>query len=345
MNLGTSDGPSAERPTMADVGRQAGVSITTVSLVLSGQHSRISEATKARVLKAVEDLNYRPNKAAQGLRLGQTRTIGFVTDEILTQPFSGNIAAGLSAVAWEQQSLLLTVNATMNTGRLRAAVEDLIDRQVDALVFAAMGSREVDFPETPPNLPVLLINAYDRRGRIPSIMPNEEEGGRSAIEHALDLGHERFVFLAGRENAWATKMRVRGYRDGLEIGGLRPADNPIFYGDYRIGSGYDLAVRAMQRRPRPTTLLCGNDQMAIGAYIALARMGVRIPEQVSIVGYDDEPIAADLSPSLTTVRIPFYEMGRVAATHALAGTVSEIGQMLMSCPIVPRASTNRPLGQ
>lgn len=330
---------------MADVGRHAGVSITTVSLVLNGQDTRISEATRARVMAAVEELGYRPNKAAKSLRLGQTRTIGFITDEIVTQPFSGSIAAGLHDVAWEQQSLMVAVNATINSHRLRTAVEDLVDRQVDALVFAAMGSREVDFPDIPAGTSILLVNAIDRQRRFPSIMPNEREGGRAAIEHVLGLGHERFVYLAGRQNAWATKQRVKGYHEGLAIANLDPDENPVMYGDYRIGSGFDLAQRALQLRPRPTALLCGNDQMAIGAYIALGRAGMRIPEEISIIGYDDEPIASDLSPSLSTVRIPFYEMGRLAATHALAGTTAQLGQTMLACPIVPRASTNRPPGQ
>lgn len=335
--------PSSSRPTMADVGRTAGVSPTTVSLILNNRDAKISAATRKRVLAAIEELDYRPNRAAQGLRLGKTSTIGFLTDEIAIQPFSGPMIAGIHDLIWEQRSLLLMVNTTRNQSRLTAAVEDLLDRQVDALIFAAMGTRLVGFPPIPANVPALLVNAYTADDSIPAILPDELAGGRAAIEHVLSLGHRRIAFLAGREPAWATRARVKGYLEGLQAAGLDPAKNPIYFGNYRIDSGYELTMQAMQKRHRPTALLLGNDQMAAGAYLALARMGLQIPDDVSVVGYDDEPLAADLAPALTTVRIPFYEMGRLAAQHTLDQTIDQLPRRSYeACTIVHRSSTNPP---
>jgi LacI family transcriptional regulator len=334
------------RPTLADVGRAAEVSATTVSLILNGRDAKISEATRQRVLAAVEALGYRPNRAAQGLRLGKSSTIGFLTDEIAIQPFSGPMIAGIHDLIWEQRSLLLMVNTTRNPSRLQAAVDDLLDRQVDALIFAAMGTRQVEFPPVPAHVPALLVNAFTADGSIPSILPDELAGGRAAIEHVLSLGHRRITFIAGREAAWATRARLKGYLEGLASAGLNPADNPVHFGNYRIDSGYELTLRAMDRPNRPTALLLGNDQMAAGAYLALARMGLRIPDDVSVVGYDDEPLAADLSPALTTVRIPFYEMGRIAAQHTLDQTINELpSRCYEPCTIVHRSSTNPPPGE
>ncbi len=336
----------SSRPTMADVGRTAGVSATTVSLILNGRDAKISAATRKRVLAAIDELEYRPNRAAQGLRLGKSSTIGFLTDEIAIQPFSGPMIAGIHDLIWEQRSLLLMVNTTRNQSRLKAAVEDLLDRQVDALIFAAMGTRQVEFPPVPAHVPALLVNAFTADNTIRSILPDELAGGRAAIEHVLSLGHRRITFIAGREGAWATRARVKGYLEGLESAGLDPAKNPIYFGNYRIDSGYELTLRAMQGRHRPTALLLGNDQMAAGAYLALARMGLRIPDDVSVVGYDDEPLAADLAPALTTVRIPFYEMGRMAAQHTLDRTIEELPpRSYESCTIVHRSSTNPPPGE
>ncbi len=335
-----------QRPTMSDVSRAAGVSQTTVSLVLSGQDAKISAPTRERVMAAVEELGYRPNRAAQGLRLGQTSTIGFLTDEIAIQPFSGPMIAGIHDLAWEKRSLLLMVNTTRNASRLRAAVNDLLDRQVDALIFAAMGTRQIEFPDVGRRVPTLLVNAFTPEGALPCILPDERAGGRAAVEHVLAMGHHRIAFITGREGAWATKMRLLGFREGLEAAGLDPDKAPVYMGNYRIDSGYELTLRAMRGKHRPTALLMGNDQMATGAYIALARMGIRIPDDVSIVGYDDEPIAADLAPALTTVRIPFYEMGRMAAQHTLNGTISELPPVTsVPCSIVHRSSTNPPPGQ
>lgn len=334
------------RPTIVDVGRHVGVSATTVSLVLSNQDTKISSATRQRVLDAVRELGYRPNRAAQGLRSGRTQTLGFVTDEIAVQPFSGPTVSGIHDVAWEQHSLLLMVNTTRNPSRIRAAVEDLVDRQVDGLIFAAIGTREIALPDLVHKVPTVLVNAFASDGDLPAILPDEHAGGRAAVEHVLALGHEHIAYLTGRENAWATKARHRGYLDGLAAAGLDAADHPILSGNYRIDSGYELTLRAMSATPRPTALLCGNDQMATGAYIALARLGLRVPDDVSVVGYDDEPLAADLRPALTTVRIPFYEMGRMAAQHTFAGTVDDLPPMTyLSCPLVARASTAPPPGQ
>nr|WP_300146608.1 LacI family DNA-binding transcriptional regulator [Propionicimonas sp.] len=341
-----SDEADATRPTMADVGRAAGVSPTTVSLVLNGRDTKISNATRERVLAAVQSLDYRPNRAAQGLRLGTTSTIGFLTDEIAIEPFSGPMIAGIHDLAWERRSLLLMVNTTRNPSRLRAAVEDLLDRRVDGLLFAAMGTRQVDFPSVPPSTPTLLVNAFTADGRLPAILPDEIAGGRAAVEHVLSLGHRRIGFIAGREGAWATKMRIQGFREGLEAAGLDPSRSPIHLGNYRIDSGYELTWTVMRGKKPPTALLLGNDQMATGAYIALARLGLRIPDDVSVVGYDDEPLAADLSPALTTVRIPFYEMGRIAAQHILDRTAGDLPSRIYEpCTIIHRSSTNPPPGE
>jgi LacI family transcriptional regulator len=341
-----SDEADATRPTMADVGRAAGVSPTTVSLVLNGRDTKISSATRERVLAAVQDLDYRPNRAAQGLRLGTTSTIGFLTDEIAIEPFSGPMIAGIHDLAWERRSLLLMVNTTRNPSRLRAAVDDLLDRRVDGLLFAAMGTRQVDFPPVPPSTPTLLVNAFTADGRLPAILPDEIAGGRAAVEHVLSLGHRRIGFIAGREGAWATKMRIQGFREGLEAAGLDPSRSPIHLGNYRIDSGYEITWKVMREKKPPTALLLGNDQMAAGAYIALARLGLRIPDDVAVVGYDDEPLAADLSPALTTVRIPFYEMGRIAARHTLDRTVGDLpSRTYEPCTIIHRSSTNPPPGE
>ena len=337
----------ATRPTMADVSRAAGVSPTTVSLILNGRDGKISKATRERVLATVADLEYRPNRAAQSLRLGKTSTIGFLTDEIAIEPFSGPMIAAIHDLAWEQRSLLLMVNTTRNPTRLRMAVHDLLDRQVDALIFAAMGTRQVDFPDIgAASVPILLVNAFTADGRLPSILPDELAGGRAAVEHVLAMGHERITFIAGREGAWATKMRIQGYREGLDAAGLDPERYPVYLGNYRIDSGYELTLRVMRTKKPPTALLLGNDQMATGAYLALARLGIRIPDDVSVVGYDDEPIAADLTPALTTVRIPFYEMGRIAAQHTLAGTIGQLpARTFEPCTIIHRSSTNPPPGE
>lgn len=338
---GTPD--SWQRPTSADVARLAGVSPTTVSLVLSGKAARISDATKDRVLAAVDSLGYRPNRAAQGLRRGRSSTIGLITDQIAAQPFSGPIISGAHDVVWEREQMLIMVNATLGSRRLENAVENLLDQQVDAILFAAIGTREIRLPQQVHRVPTVMVNAFSRDRDLPAIIPDEWTGARALAEHVLGLGHRVVAVLAGGRTAWATGVRVRATRQALQSAGIRPDPTRLFYGNFRFDSGYELAIEAMKRSPRPTALLCGNDQMAAGAYLALARLGLRVPDDITVVGYDDEPLAAIIEPALTTVTLPFYELGRLGATRLLdaRGPLQPTTQVV-ACPVVVRSSSAPP---
>ena len=331
------------RPTSADVARLAGVSRTTVSLVLTGKGSRISQPTQDRVAQAVTQLGYRPNRAAQGLRRGTSSTIGFLTDLIAAGSFSGAVVSGVHDLVWERHHMLLMMNTTRNSHRLDSAVEDLIDHRVDGLVFAAAGTRAVRLPRMTRRLRTVLVNAFDADGTYPSVLPDERSGGRAAVDHLIGLGHERIAFVAGRRNAWATHERVTSYRQGLLAADLRPHAYAVRFGDFRLHSGYSLAVEVLGTGPRPTALLCGNDQMAVGAYLACARLGLDVPGDVSIVGYDDDPTTVDLDPGLTTVRLPLYELGRRGAQRVLdPSDPLEPTREFLDCPLVVRGSTAPP---
>jgi LacI family transcriptional regulator len=157
-------------------------------------------------------------------------------------------------------------------------------------------------------------------------------------------GHRRIAFIAGESRAWATGRRVAGYRNALAEAGVSVDDELILYGNFRADSGYELTRTIISRRERPTAILCGNDLMALGAYFAVKEMGMRVPDDVSVMGYDDqEDLAADLSPPLSTVRLPFYEMGRWAAEHIVAASVDQLPPMTFAaCPVVERASIAAP---
>lgn len=333
--------PGWSRPTIADVAREADVSSTTVSLVLSGKAERISGVTRERVIRTAESLGYRPNRAAQGLRGGRSGTLGLLTDYIATQPYSGPILAGVTDVAWERRQRVHLINTTLDEERLAAGIEDLLSEQVDAIVFAAMGTSALTPPERIYRVPTVFLNAFPVGHEAPVYLPDERSGGRAAAQHLLDLGHTRIAMLAGSSDAWATGIRVTSFREALRDAGLDADAAPIRYGSYRLDTGYALTLEVMNEASPPTALLCGNDQMATGAYLALARLGLRIPEDVSLVGYDDEPTAALLTPPLTTVQLPFYEMGRLGAEAILAGTLQNTSRWL-DCPLVLRGSTSPP---
>jgi LacI family transcriptional regulator len=330
---------------MADVARLAGVSPTAVSFVVNERaDGSISPETQQRVLEAIDALGYRPNRAAQGLRTRRTRTIGFVTDEIAATRPAGQTIAGVHDVARRHGTLVLIVNATRDQRVLRREIEDLVDRQVDAIAFAVVGTRRATLPEAAQHVPTVLVNCFVANNTIPCVLPDEAAGGRAATELLLSEGHRRIAFLTGLPGAWATRQRLKGYRAALAVSGIQFDERLVLRGNFRADSGYDLTRRLLTRRRRPTALFCGNDRMALGAYLAIKEAGLRVPDDVSVVGYDDqEDIAPEIHPPLTTVQLPYYAMGRWAADQLLSGAVESLPPRTYApCPPVKRGSVGPP---
>jgi LacI family transcriptional regulator len=190
----------------------------------------------------------------------------------------------------------------------------------------------------------VLINCFAPGGTQHSILPNEAGGGRAAAELALTAGHRKLAFLTGMAGSWATRERLKGFRAALRAAGVATGEQAVLEGNYRADSGYELTRRLLATTPRPTAILCGNDLMALGAYLALGEAGLRIPEDISVVGYDDRAdLAADLHPALSTIRLPYYEMGRHAAEAVFAGSGAQLpARTYIPCPAVPRASLAPP---
>jgi LacI family transcriptional regulator len=333
------------RPTMADVGRLAGVSAATVSFVLNENSGQaISLETRQRVHDAVASLGYRRNYLARSLRTRRTATVGFVTDEIAIEPYAGATILGAHDVAWAQGSLLVVVNTTRDRRILGQAIEELFHRRVDSVILAVLGTRRITVPDALLSVPTVLVNGFARGGVLPSVLPDEAGGGRTAAEMLFGVGHSSVAFLTGPTASWATRARLKGFRDAVVAHGLRLDDQIVLHGDYRLGSGYELTQGLIAAGRLPTAILCGNDRMATGTFLALAEAGLKVPQDVSVVGYDDQPQLAEfLQPPLSTVRLPYYEMGRWAAEQLLTGDVARLPpRTYLPCPAVPRDSVERP---
>ena len=328
-----------------DVARLAGVSPATVSFVLNQTVGQtISEETRLRVLQAVAELDYRPNRAAQGLRQGRSATIGFVSHDVDFGEFAASAIKGAHEACIRQGNLLLLVNTGGSNAQASRLISELLDRQADALIFAAVGTRSVMLPEAAGRVPTVLVNCFVAHDPVPAILPDEVRGGREATQALLDLGHRDIAYLTGKPSQWATKARLRGFREALRAAGLNPADHTALPGNYHADSGYEL-VRTLLRQSRPpTAIMCGNDRMAVGALLALLEAGIRVPEDVSVMGYDDQfQLAAEIRPALSTVRLPYDVMGRLAAEQlAAGGPAMAPGRTLVHCPVVMRESTAAP---
>ena len=334
--------------TIRDVADAAGFSTTTVSHVLNDvQGKRIAETTRNRVREVAEELRYRPNRLAQGLRTQRTHTIGFVSDRIVTTPFAGQMILGAQDAAAAVGSLLLLLSSGGDPELEDRELQALVDRQVDGVVYASMYHRVVTTPARLNTSPAVLLDARTEQGEFSSVVPDEVGGARAAVEELLSQGHRRIGFCTDTADIPATRGRLIGYRQALEVYGIPFDPSLVVAGPGEAAGGFESAYGLLHRSDRPTGLFCFTDRIAMGAYQAAAELGFAVPLDVSIVGFDDqEIISTNLRPGLTTVALPHYEMGKWAVTTLLdqinsGGKVPAV-QQLLPCPLVRRASVSSP---
>ncbi len=243
-----------KRPSMKDVADLAGVSSTTVSFVINqSPHSNIPPETQERVWEAVRELNYRPNVMARGLRVQQTHTIGFISDEVATTPFAGRMLQGAQDLAWEHNYLLLLINTGGNQAMKEAAVETLLDRQVDGIIYAAMYHRAVHPPQSIREVPTVLLDCYMENGALPAVVPDEVQGGHDATAYLIAKGHQRIGYIGDQDPVAAQKLRFRGYRNALQEAGIAFDPRLVVTGMTTPAGGYDGAMELLQR---PRTAYC-----------------------------------------------------------------------------------------
>lgn len=328
---------------MHDVAALAGVSQATVSLVLNDvSGSRFSRKTKDKVEAAVEQLGYRTNAHAKVLRDGVSGMVGFVGDVVASAPFAGKIIEGAQERAWESGLLVLAVNTNGDRELERASLEAMLSYKVAGVVYASMYHRKVDVPAALLGVPSVVLNSEDRDRRIPSIVPDEELGGYAATKRLLDAGHRRVAMLnieTLESGLPAALGRYAGYTRALNEAGLTVDPTIVRFGDGNPGDGLRYTHEVMAAGDPPTAIFCANDRTAWGAYQALAEMGRRIPEDVAIVGFDNqETLAPYLQPGLTTMDLPFVAMGRRAVEMLIEGGEPDGRIEALECALIERSS-------
>lgn len=344
---------AARRPTSADVAARAGVSRATVSMVLNGRtEGTVSAANQKKVLDAAAELGYTRSAVAMSLRERRTRTIGLISDEIATSPWAGRMVRAASMAAAERGYMVLTADLSLREATVEDAVRMLAERQVDGLVYAAMGRVRITAPTPPPGIPLVLMNCEDgdleapapeRPDSPPAVFPDDRQGARRAARRLLEVGHERIVMISGDDASVATREREEGFTLELEEAGAEPR---IVRAGWQMDDGFRAATALLGEDPAPTALFCIRDRVAAGAIHAAAVAGVDVPRELSVIGYDDEDFFAEvLTPPLTTIALPHEEMGRRAMTALLdrveSGDAAADGaerRMIVQCPLVERAS-------
>lgn len=327
--------------TIHDIARQAGVGVGTVSRVLNDS-PKVSPATREHVLHIIAEQGYRPKSAAKVLRTSRTHVIGFVTDEIATTPFAVNVVRGAQDAAWEQGKLLLLINTNNNPDLLTTAIETLLDRQVEGIIYAAMHHQQVTLPDSIYEMPSVLVDCFIADGRLPSVVPDEVAAGYTATSLLIAKGHRRIGLINLTVAIPAQVGRQQGYRQALIDHGIGYDENLVCHRYGEADAGYDGALHLMRLPDPPTALFCFNDRMAMGAYDALRKLGKAIPQDVAVMGFDNqEVIAANLHPGLSTMQLPHYAMGQWAVNylsdHAGQPSFTPV-QTKLHCPFIQRAS-------
>jgi LacI family transcriptional regulator len=311
------DGLSSGRrkPTMTDVARIAGVSQTSVSLILNRMvGARISEATRQRVVEAARELGYElPSSRRPYVTALDRNVIAYVVDEISTSPHPVVSFDGARDAGWES-GFILAAHVTRSNPELEAATIAAIrrDPHVIGVIYSTIFTRRVSLPDELYRLPTVLLNCHSADRRVHSIVPAEVAGALHATEYLLGKGHRRIGFINGEPWMEASADRLKGYRQALGAADIAFDPGLFRSGDWLPLQGYNLTLELLRSANPPTAIFCANDLMAMGALEAAGRMGLRVPEDLSVMGYDDQELARYTHPPLSTLVLPNYEMGRKA---------------------------------
>lgn len=328
------------RVTMQDVAREAGVSQSTVSFVLNRNPDvRIADDTKKRVFEVARRLRYPHRRSGRGRQQGSF--IGFMVDEIATSVFAAISIEGAQEAAWNMGMVLDIAMSGGDRHYENTVLSRWIEEGVKGVIYASILTRNISPPPMLDPVPTVLLNCHADGSPHTAVVPAEVLGGYAATEALITAGHRRIGFIGGESWMEAARDRLEGYRSALISNGRRVDDRLIADGNFLPTGGYAGTHRLMALSAPPDAIFCASDLMAVGAYEALKELGRRIPEDVAIMGYDDQEIARHLNPPLSTVLLPHREMGQWAvdflATRPARQRV-EPRVVKLECPLVLRAS-------
>ncbi|MBN8999068.1 MAG: LacI family DNA-binding transcriptional regulator [Rhizobiales bacterium] len=335
--------------TIKTVAERAGVSLKTVSRVFSAPET-VTAKTRARVLKAADELDFVPDQRAQAMRSGRSGVVGLLTDVMATTPCSIDIVRGVEAALEERRMSLLIGNLKNPSSSSNSILRSFRAGRVDGVIYAANYHREVEDFE-PLHLPSVMANCFTRDAAMPAVIPDEERGGHNVGVHLLQLGHRQIAYLTLAPGIEATRLRQEGLARAMREAGVVPSEPFAVAGQQLAGAfapdeAFAAARALLERSDRPTAVFCGNDELAMQVYMAAGSLGLSIPGDLSVVGFDDHRMISEaLRPALTTVALPYAAIGRLAVEALLdrQGQPSEV--LRVDAPLVVRQSTAPPVVQ
>lgn len=299
--------------TIKDIAKKANVSITTVSRVLNNKTEGIGEETRKRVLDIIEELDYRPNTIARSMVTKQTNTIGLIIPDI-RNPFFPELVRGVEDFANDAEYSVFLCNTDGSIKREVEALRLMKEKNVDGIVFTyshATTKHPFQSLVHRHRIPVVLLDRGLDGEIYSGVYTDNEKAGYIATKHLIDLSHVQIGCITGPEHVQNSKDRLKGYMKALKRAGIPIDHRRIVSGDYQLEGGYR-AAKALLEKGHVTAIFAFNDLMAFGVYQAAAEMGVAIPDDLSVVGFDNLKYNRLLQPKLTTIEQPTYEMGKTA---------------------------------
>jgi LacI family transcriptional regulator len=340
------------RVTMTDIARAAGCSQATVSFVLNNAPGiKLSQQTRKRVTQAAQELGYRlPGSNGHARASPSTLldgVIGFAVDQLATSPEAVVAIEGVRQASWNAGNVVL-VAQTMSDAVMEArALSTLAAQGPSALIYMTIFTREIVAPPQLAELgiPVILLNCHTADYAFPAVVPSEIAGGQNSTRHLIRHGHRRIATITGEPWMQAAQDRLKGYRRALATADIPFDPDLVIEGDWSASAGYAATLKLLALDNPPTAIFCQNDRTAIGCYEALKEAGLRIPRDMSVIGYDDEEIARHLFPPLTTSVLPHLAMGQWAVEQLETPMQTGKGRYpitKLECSLVERESVARP---
>ncbi|AVF72493.1 substrate-binding domain-containing protein [Vibrio alginolyticus] len=299
--------------TMKDIAKLAGVSTSTVSHVINKTRF-VSEEISERVNNAAKELNYyAPSALARSLKVNRTKTIGMLVTTS-TNPFFGEVVKGVERSCYQKGYSLILCNTEGDNERMRQSINTLLQKRVDGLILmcSSLEGERIDVFERYPDIPVVVMDWGPMLFTSDKIQDNSLRGGYLAAKYLIDCGHTEIGCITGPLIKHQAQMRYEGYKRAMNEAGLEFNANWIIESDFECEGGYQAFKKMAQRGALPSSIFVSNDMMAMGVINAANELGIKVPDDLSIIGYDDIHIAKFMSPSLTTIHQPKYRLGQAA---------------------------------
>lgn len=299
--------------TLAQIAKEANVSVSTISRALSDKDYPLKEETRQRIQKLAEEMGYKPNLNARSLQTNRSHLVGVIVDR-MQSPFSAATVQGIQDGLRDVGYSISIAFSNRDKALAIEAIHSFYSRQVDGVVIINSWLHNYNDPILAmQDRPFVFVNRLFGQCRYNCVGPGDNYGAHIATQHLIDLGHRRIAYINGEADWLEAQDRLTGYRETLLKNGLPEDLNLIQQGDWGMESGYKAAMQLLALAERPTAFFAANDIMALGAIYAIQDAGLKIPQDIAVVGYDDRDFASWVRPALTTVRMPSYEMGQAAA--------------------------------